>query len=117
MSKRVLVVEDDAMLGLDIAQQLAEAGLEVIGPATSVTKAFRLMGQTGCDVAVLDVNLGNETAEPVALELRARGMPFLVLSGYSSDQHPPGFHGAPMLSKPAHPKDLIALLRKCMGEA
>ena len=48
------------------------------------------MGETGCDVAVLDVNLGNETAEPVARELRARGTPFVVLSGYSSEQHPPG---------------------------
>jgi DNA-binding response OmpR family regulator len=117
MSKRVLVVEDDALLGLDIAQQLAEAGLEVIGPATSVSKAFTLMGQTGCDVAVLDVNLGNETAEPVALELRARGTPFLVLSGYLSHQHPPGFHGAPVLYKPAGSKELVALLRKCMGQA
>ena len=116
MSKRVLVVEDDALLGLDIAQQLADAGLEVMGPAISVAKAFRLMEQTGCDVAVLDVNLGNETAEPVALELRARGTPFIVLSGYSSDQHPPGFQGAPILSKPARPEDLVALLRKCMGE-
>lgn len=117
MSKRVLVVEDDAMLGLDIAQQLGEAGMEVLGPATSVAKAFSLMDQTGCDVAVLEVNLGDETAEPVALELRARGTPFLVLSGYSSDQHPPGFHGAPILSKPARPEDLVALLRKCIGEA
>jgi DNA-binding response OmpR family regulator len=116
MIKRVLVVEDDAVLALDIAQQLTAAGLEVIGPAISVAKALRLIGQTGCDVAVLDVNLGSETAEPVALELRARGTPFVVLSGYSSEQHPPGFLGAPMLSKPARPEDLVAVLRKCMDD-
>ena len=115
MTKRVLVVEDDALLGLDLTQQLTDAGLEVIGPAVSVGKALKLMGQTGCDAAVLDVNVGRETAEPVALELRARGTPFIVLSGYSRDQHPPGFHGAPMLSKPARPEELIALLRKCMA--
>jgi len=116
MTKRVLVVEDDALLGLDIAQQLTDAGLEVVGPAISVTKALRLMAEKGCDVAVLDVNLGNETAEPVALELRARRTPFVVLSGYSSEQHPLGFHGAPALSKPARPEDLIAMLFKCMGD-
>jgi DNA-binding response OmpR family regulator len=115
MTKRVLVVEDDALLGLDLAQQLTDAGLEVVGPATSVAKAFILMGKTDCDVAVLDVNLGNETAEPVALELRARRTPFIVLSGYSTEQHPPGFHGAPTLSKPARPDDIVALLHKCMG--
>ena len=116
MSKRVLVVEDDALLGLDIAEQLEDAGFEVIGPAISVAKAFRMMEEAGCDAAVLDVNLGKETAEAVAIELRARGTPFIVLSGYSSDQHPPGFHGAPSLAKPARPEDLIAMLGKSMGE-
>src|SRR5690348_16461457 len=116
MTKRVLVIEDDALLGLDIAQQLTDAGLEVVGPAVSVAKALKLMAQTGCDVAVLDLNLGRESAAPLARELQARGTPFVILSGYSSDQHPPGFDGAPRLSKPARPEDLIAVLRKCMGQ-
>lgn len=116
MSKRILVVEDDALLGLDIVEQLENAGFEVIGPAISVAKAFRMMEEAGCDAAVLDVNLGKETAEPVAIELRARGTPFIVLSGYSSDQHPPGFRGAPSLSKPARPDDLLALLSKSLDE-
>jgi hypothetical protein len=60
------------------------------------------------------VNLGSETAAPVARDLRARGTPFVVLSGYSSEQHPPGFHGAPLLSKPARPGDLVATLLRCI---
>jgi DNA-binding response OmpR family regulator len=115
MTKRVLVVEDDALLGLDLTQQLTDAGLEVVGPAVSVGRALKLIGQTVCDVAVLDVNLGRETAEPVALELRARSIPFVVLSGYSTDQHPPGFRGALMLSKPARFEELVALLRRCLA--
>jgi DNA-binding response OmpR family regulator len=116
MPKRVLVVEDDALLGLDIAAQLADAGFDVVGPAVSVATAFRLMDETCCDVAVLDVNLGRETSEPVAIELRTRATPFIVLSGYSSEQHPPGFHGAPTLAKPARPEDLVAILGKYVGE-
>jgi DNA-binding response OmpR family regulator len=116
MTRKVLVVEDDALLGLDIAQQLTNAGLEVVGPALSVAKALRLMVEKGCDVAVLDVNLGTETAEPVALELKARRTPFVVLSGYSSEQHPIGLRGAPALSKPARPEDLVAMLFKCMDD-
>ena len=115
MTKRVLVVGDDALVGLDIAQQLTDVGLEVVGPAISVARAFRLMGERDCDV-VLDVNLGSETAEPIALELRARRTPFVVVSGYSSEQHPPGFHGAPRLSKPVRPEELVAMLRKCMDD-
>jgi DNA-binding response OmpR family regulator len=114
MTKRVLVVEDDALLGLDILDQLTDAGFEVVGPAISVAKALRLIDDIGCDAAVLDVNLGSETAEPVALELRARRIPFVVLSGYSSEQHPLSFHGAPMLSKPARPEALVAMLFKCL---
>ena len=44
------MVEDEALLGLDIAQQLTNAGLEVVGPAISVAKALRLMAEKGCDV-------------------------------------------------------------------
>jgi DNA-binding response OmpR family regulator len=116
MTKRVLVVEDDAVLGLDIAEQLTDQGFEVLGPAVSVAKALSLLGEKGCDVALLDVNLGRETAEPVAHELRARGTPFVVLSGYSSEQHPLGFRGAPTLAKPVRPQDLIATLFKCIGD-
>src|SRR4051812_44345412 len=115
MNKRVLVVEDDALIALDIANQLRDAGLEIVGPATSVAKALKLVAGTGCDIALLDVNLGSENAGPVALELRARGTPFVVLSGYSSEQHPSEFHGAPLLSKPIRPTDLVALLFRYMS--
>jgi DNA-binding response OmpR family regulator len=114
MSRRVLVVEDDALIALDIAHELADAGLEVIGPATSVAKALELVAANGCDVAVLDVNLGKETSAPVASELRKRGTPFIVLSGYSSEQHPPELHGAPLLSKPARPGALVEQLFKIL---
>jgi len=62
MMTRVLVVEDEAILAIDIATHLTDAGFSVVGPATSVTKALTLIGEVGCDVAVLDVNLRDETA-------------------------------------------------------
>ncbi|HWE17697.1 MAG TPA: response regulator [Hyphomicrobiaceae bacterium] len=116
MKSRVLIVEDDALLGLDIAAQLTEAGFEVIGPAVSVENALGLLRAAGCDVALLDVNLGKETSEPVARELRALSKPFVVLSGYSSEQHPTEFRGAPLLSKPARLGELVALLQHCAAK-
>jgi DNA-binding response OmpR family regulator len=113
--KRVLVVEDDALIALDIARQLADAGFQVVGPAVSVARALRLIGDHGCDIAVLDVNLGNrETSEAVAHALRARSTPFIVLSGYMREQHPPGLQGAPVLAKPADPSHLVALVQSCI---
>jgi DNA-binding response OmpR family regulator len=117
MTKRVLIVEDDALLALDIADQIAHAGFEIVGPATSIAKALKLVAEPGCDAAVLDVNLGSETGAPVAQELRARGTPFIVLSGYSRNQHPDAFQNAPFIAKPARPDLLVSLLRKLLGVA
>ncbi len=116
MSTRVLVVEDEPLLAFDIAQRLTDAGYAVIGPAPSVARALDLLGCEGCDVAILDVNLGRETAEPIARDLKVRGIKFMTLSGYSSDQHPPEFHGSPTLTKPANPDDLLNLLIEVTGE-
>src|SRR5215467_6030165 len=107
MSVRVLVVEDEFMIGLDIGQQLANAGFEVVGPAPSVAKALSLVAEQGCDVAVLDVNLGGETSEPVARKLQESDKPFVVLSGYSADNKQPWFGNATVLSKPLRMDDLV----------
>ncbi len=109
---RVLVVEDDPILGLDLSEQLAEAGFTVVGPAMSAAAGVALVASEGCDVAILDVNLGRETSEAVAVALAARGVPFFVLSGYSSDQHPAAFKGAPLLLKPVRIMQLLAELRQ-----
>ena len=115
MSVRVLVVEDEAMVAIDIAQQLNEAGFVVVGPAPSVTKALKLIVETGCDVAVLDVNLRDETAEPVALELRSRRIPLLFMSAVARDHLPAGFGDEVLLQKPVRPAVLIAALQDAIA--
>jgi DNA-binding response OmpR family regulator len=112
MTKRILVVEDESLLALDIADQIRDAGFEVVGPATSVAKAQELLREVGCDAAVLDVNLCLETVEPVAIALQARGVPFLFLSGNSREQLSPGLQSALWLSKPVLPAVLLAALHK-----
>jgi DNA-binding response OmpR family regulator len=114
MGIRVLVVEDEPIIALDIRQQLANAGFEVLGPATSVANALPFVAEPGCDVAVLNVNLGNETSEPIARKLRASGKPFVVLSGCSINDLPPSFNGAPFLAKPTPMAELVAAVRKCI---
>jgi DNA-binding response OmpR family regulator len=102
------------MIGLDIGQQLADAGYEAVGPATSVEKALRFIAEPGCDVAILDVNLGGKTSEPVARKLRGSGKPFVVFSGYSTDDVLPWFKGTTVLSKPFRVADLLTALRQCV---
>jgi CheY-like chemotaxis protein len=111
---RVLVVEDEALMAYDLSDQLTEAGFTVVGPALEAAQALELLAREGCDVAVLDVNLGNgTTSEPIALELKRRAIPFIVASGYSRDQHPSAaFLGAPQLMKPIRVAVLLLELRK-----
>ncbi len=116
MSVRVLLVEDEAIVAIDIAQQLTEAGFNVVGPAPSVAKALKLIEEVGCDVAVLDVNLRDETAEPIARVLRSRRTPFLFLSAISKDQLPSGLKGEVLLAKPAQPAVLVAALNSSIAD-
>lgn len=114
MGVRILVVEDEFMIALDISQKLADAGFEVLGPTKSVTKALEFVAEPGCDLAVLDVKLGVETSEPIAQRLHALGKPFIILSGYSTDDQLPWFGGATILRKPPPLTDLLAAVRGCV---
>lgn len=114
--KTVLLVEDDAIIAFDLADQLSAAGYEVLGPAIDAIHGLALLAGRGCDVAVLDVNLGNgTTSEPVAVELRRRSIPFVTVSGYTSDQHPPVFTGAPLIVKPVRFDLLSAKLKQLLA--
>jgi DNA-binding response OmpR family regulator len=113
---RILIVEDDALLALDLAQHLERAGFAVAGRAASAARALSLLAQSGCDAAILDVHLGKgQTSEAVAQELLSRGIPFVTVTAYSHEQRPPVYGSSPVLSKPLRLGDLLAELRRCLG--
>lgn len=65
--RRILVVEDEYLIAVEMKRWLQAAGFEVVGPVPSVTRPLRLIETGGLDAAALDVNLGDgETAQPVA---------------------------------------------------
>jgi len=108
---RVLVVEDDAIVGLEVAQGLQAAGFDVLGPTGNVHRALQFVNDVGCDAAVLDINLGGKTSEPVAARLRQSGTPFVTVSGYAQHQSPEVFAGTDFLQKPLNLDALIKLLK------
>jgi two-component sensor histidine kinase/CheY-like chemotaxis protein len=105
--RSVLIVEDEPLISMEMSTTLQNAGFEVIGPAAKVADALALIDGTGCDLAVLDINLGQETTERVAEHLRKAGIPFVTVSGYAFDQVPAIFHTQPMLSKPVRAELLV----------
>jgi PAS domain S-box-containing protein len=112
----ILVVEDEPLVAMEIAGVLKRGGFEIVGPARTLFQGLELLRAKGCDAAVLDINLGKETSELVALELKERGTPFVALSGYTPEQYPPAFHGAPALAKPLRLEALVAEVRRCIEE-
>ena len=112
--KRILIVEDEALLALLVEDRLLDAGAEVVGPATSVADALRLIEAMaaggGLSAAVLDINLRGAAVTPVADRLAALGVPFLFATGYGENCDTGGHGTAPVLHKPFDPDRLIAVI-------
>jgi len=111
--KRVLVVEDEAIVAMLVEDELIDAGAKVIGPASSVEEALRLIEGAvldgGLSAAVLDIHLDGERVSPVADRLAALGVQFLFATGYGEGCDTGG-HEAPILRKLFHPAALITAL-------
>src|SRR5690606_30693083 len=82
---RVLVVEDEPLVAMDIAMVLSEAGCEVIGPAASLDEARSLIAAGAVDAALLDANLGGYPVDDLAAELKHNSTPFAFLTGYGRE--------------------------------
>lgn len=93
VGQRILVVEDDAIISLDLESVLAAAGAEVVGPAATVRRALELSDALGLTGAIVDLQLQRESAGPVVDNLRRRGIPlFFTLARRISTRrsHGPG---------------------------
>ena len=97
---RVLLVEDEPLVALDIEAELLELGLEVVGPASTVGMAEQIVAERGFDLALLDANLNGESVEQLAAQVAALGVPFAFATGYGREALPPAFRDAPLLAKP-----------------
>src|SRR3954469_2931819 len=99
--RRVLVVEDEYIVALDLEDTLRALGCEVLGPVASVARALALLALERPDAVTLDLDLLDGLAVPVAELLASMGVPFVVVSAYGagSVDHPV-LKQAPRLSKP-----------------
>lgn len=100
MAKRILVVEDEYLVALDLEELLIGMGHQVIGPASRIDEALDLARCSDIDFALLDVNLAGIPSFPVADVLRERGIPFVFSTGYGSDGLVDGYRHETALRKP-----------------
>lgn len=115
---RVLVVENDEMSAALLQMQLVQAGAVVVGLAATVAEALRLLQESSPDVALLDYRLArNETSEPVAAVLAARGIPFVLATGMTAEQVPGSMRAGVLLVKPYLSADLSRALVRALGRS
>jgi two-component SAPR family response regulator len=117
---KLMIVDDEVLIGLDLVDILSEAGYECIGPFTSSKQALAAIESERVNGAVLDVNLGGQDSSvPIALKLSEQNVPFVFVSGYSQTSsevmmaHP----DAPVVSKPFDSALLKATLDRMFTNA
>jgi two-component SAPR family response regulator len=80
--RRILVIEDEAIIAMMVEDMLTELGATVVGPASSIKRGLLLADSCILDAAVLDVNIRSERVDPVADVLRERRVPIVFATGY-----------------------------------
>jgi PAS domain S-box-containing protein len=114
---RVLVVEDEALLAMELEGHLQGLGYTIVGPFGDLARATEACRREAIDVAVLDTNLNGEMVYPLADDLSAHGIPFIFVTGYSASNLPERFRGAPRVAKPYDPATLTTQLERTAAKA
>ena len=110
----ILIVEDEMIVAFDLSDIVERLG------GTSITvgrvgKAVRLAAAQAFDAAILDLNLAGEPVYPVAIELRRRGIPFIIASGYGMEGIAADFQDVPILAKPYSHEDVVSALLRALA--
>ncbi len=112
----VLVVEDEALIAMDLQALLEEAGYHVLGPANSTAAAMALLDGNDPDVALLDVNLGRSDVFGVANELATRKTKMIFLTGHTAQKLPQAHRHRPLVPKPYLPHVLLQAVQQALEQ-
>jgi DNA-binding LytR/AlgR family response regulator len=113
--RRVLVVEDEFLVAMDLELMLGEPGCEVVGPIGDLATALRAAQEESFDLALLDVKVGGEPVTGVAEALVERGVPIVFCTGYQAANLPERYSAVPTLMKPFQAADIAAALQRAVG--
>jgi DNA-binding response OmpR family regulator len=107
----VLVLEDEALIAINLQDELQDAGYDVAGPFTTCAAALEWLGTETPKTAILDAALNDGSCHSVAVELSRRGVPFLIYSGHQEDQRfLAEFRQSAWIEKPVRP---LVLVQEC----
>ncbi len=113
---RILVVEDEFVIAMQLQSLFEEEGAQVLGPYHNLADAMEHARADDISAASLDVNLGRETAAPVASLLSERQVPFVFYIGKSNDPSLAPWRHIPLIQKPAAASDLIEAMAELVRQ-
>ena len=108
----ILVVEDQSVVALDIADSLTKVGASVLSAAT-LQEGLRLAEHPQLSAAILDLALGEQDCVPLCLRLTERCIPFVIYTGYA--EVPAACHAGVIVPKPAASDTLLGALAQMLG--
>jgi len=119
LGRRLLLVEDEALVAMMIEDLLMSLGCDIVASVRSVPDALAAIERLGpqIDGAILDVSVSDQHVYAVAEALAARGVPFAFATGYDAESLDPRFAGRPTLAKPFELVALAGLLQDAFPNA
>ncbi|MGE0213328.1 MAG: response regulator [Parvibaculaceae bacterium] len=115
--RRLMLVEDQAIIALDVQTTLSEQGADTVAWANGVSQARALLEEESFDAALLDLHLGSESGLDLLEEFDRRAIPVILMSGYSSHDREPRLRGRPLLEKPYSPELLLDTVLRVLGKS
>lgn len=113
--RRILIVEDSPVVGPFTADLLDELRCDVVGPAPNMAAARELIESEKIDAALMDVHIRGERVFPLCEALAAKGIPFVLTSGYADWNMPEKWEGCPRLQKPYSLGEVEEALKALLG--
>ena len=113
--RRVLIVEDEALIAALIETILSEAGYSIVGPVATLEGALATIERQRLDAALLDIGINGHDVYAVADVLMKRRIPFIFVSGFTRKQMPAAYQHCAYIAKPFTPDAMLALLEEVVG--
>ncbi len=114
--KRILLIEDEPLVALEMEDQLRAIGCIVVGPAATVDRARHLIAEETFDAALVDANLRGKPVDDLVAAITRRGIRFAFATGYGREGLPVSFRDTPLLNKPFDAQQLTAMVEWLLAD-
>ena len=116
VDRSVLIVEDETIVAMDLAETVTSLGYCLFGTVSDVESGLAVLDRASPAIAILDANLAGASSRPIAELLAGRGVPYIVVTGYGTEGLD-GLNGGAHMTKPINHADLARALSACVGRA